>query len=201
MKRYIAQLKSTSPISFSRFHGTPKLDRESDSDYEERTWRDRLHSDAKSRVLIPLFALKNALDAAARYENRKIPGKRNATYTKHIHAGVMVESALTLNIKKSDVRGEWRFVPADGTPGGGRRVMKCFPVIDSWSATASIAVIDEIVTRDVLLNFLEVAGSYIGLGSFRPENRGIFGRFKVMSLQETNKSPAAVASRSRRLSA
>ncbi len=203
MKRYIAQLTSTSPISFSRYHGTPKLDRESESDYEERTWRERLHSDAKGHVLIPLFALKNALDAAARYEGRKIPGRRNATFTKHVHSGVMVESAITLPVKKSDVRGEWRFVPADGTPGGARRVMKRFPVIDEWHAAVTFAVLDETVTRDILFDFLVVAGSYIGIGSFRPENRGIWGRFKVVSLNEVKKRAIAARSRDRgrRLSA
>jgi hypothetical protein len=130
MKRYIARLRSTSPISFSRFHGTPKLNGESDADYEERTWHERLHSDAKGNVMIPLFGLKNALDAAAKYGSKKIPGRRNATYTKHVQSGVMVENALVLPIKKQEVRGEWRFVPSDGLAGGSRRVMKCFPVIE-----------------------------------------------------------------------
>lgn len=67
-----------------------------------------------------------------------------------------------------------RRLPADGTPGGAKRVMKCFPVIDAWQAKVSFAVIDEIITRDILQEFLEVAGSYIGIGSFRPENRGIW---------------------------
>ncbi len=197
MKRYIAHLKSTSPISFSRYHGTPKLDRESDMDYEERTWRERLHSNAKGNVVIPLFAFKNALDAAAKYEGKKIPGKRNATYTKHVHSGVMVEAAVVLPIKKLNVRGEWRFVPADGTPGGAKRVMKCFPVIDEWSGEVCFAVIDETITKDILQDFLEVAGSYIEIGSFRPENRGIWGRFRVVSLTEV-RTRAARATRKRR---
>ena len=189
MKRYSAKLKSTSPISFSRYHGTPKLNGESDADYEERNWRERLHSNAKGNVLIPLFAFKNALDAAAKYESRKIPGRRNATYTKHVESGVMVENAVVLPTKKKDVKGEWRFVPSDGVAGSGRRVMKCFPVIDEWEGEVCFAVIDETVTKDVLEEFLDVAGSFIGVGSFRPENRGIWGRFKVVSLAESKVRP------------
>ena len=185
MKRYIAKLKSTSPISFSRYHGTPKLNAESDSDYEERTWRERLHANAKGNVLIPLFALKNALDSASKYHGKKIPGRRNATYVKHIQSGVMVESAIVLGIKKQDVEGEWRFVPSDGLPGGSKRVAKCFPVIPEWQGEACLVVVDETVTRDVLQEFLETAGNFVGLGSFRPERRGIWGRFRVLSLKET----------------
>jgi len=124
MKRYIAKLKSTSAISFSRFHGTPKLNGESDADYEERTWPERLHSNAKGNVMIPLFAFKNALDTAAKYQGKKIAGRRNATYTKHVQSGVVVENALVLPVKKQEVRGEWRFVPSDGLAGGAKRVMK-----------------------------------------------------------------------------
>ena len=186
MKRYIARLKGTSPISFSRYHAMPKLSGESDAAYEERTWRERLHTNADGNVVIPLFAFKNALDAAAKYESRKIPGRRNATYTKHVQSGVMVESAVVLPIKKKDVKGEWRFVPADGMPGGAKRVMKCFPIIQEWEGEVSFAVLDETVTRDVLEEFLQVAGSFIGIGSFRPENRGIWGRFRVVSLVEAS---------------
>jgi hypothetical protein len=193
MKKYVAKFKSTSPISFSRYHGTPKQNGESDADYEERTWRERLHSNAKGNVIIPLFAFKNALDAAAKYNSKKIPGKRNATYTKHVESGVMVENAIVLPIRKDDVRGEWRFVPADGMPGGAKRVMKCFPVIDEWDGEVCFAVVDETVTKDILEEFLEVAGNFIGIGSFRPENRGIWGRFKLVSLSEVKPKAAKAA--------
>jgi hypothetical protein len=192
MKRYVAKLRSTSPISFSRYHATPRLNGESDADYEERTWRERLHGNAKGNVVVPLFAFKNALDAAAKYEGKKIPGRRNATYTKHVQSGVMVENAVVLPIKKNEVKGEWRFVPSDGVPGSGKRVMKCFPVIDEWKGEVCFAVIDETVTKDVLEEFLDVAGNFIGISSFRPENRGIWGRFRVVALTEV-KSKAAKA--------
>jgi hypothetical protein len=163
MKRYTAKLKSTSAISFSRFHATPKLNGESDADYEERTWRERLHSNAKGNVMIPLFAFKNALDTAAKYQGKKIAGRRNATYTKHVQSGVMVENALMLPVKKQEVRGEWRFVPSDGLAGGAKRVMKCFPVIEEWEGEVSFAVLDETVTKDALEEFLETAGISLAL--------------------------------------
>jgi hypothetical protein len=193
MKRYIAKLKSTSAISFSRFHGTPKLNGESDADYEERTWRERLHSNAKGNVMIPLFAFKGALDSAAKYQGKKIPGRRNATYTKHVQSGVMVENALVLSVKKQQVRGEWRFVPSDGLAGGAKRVMKCFPVVEEWEGEVCFAVLDETITKDVLSEFLETAGNFIGLGSFRPENRGIWGRFRLLSLKEARASTSRAA--------
>ena len=143
--------------------------------------------------MIPLFAFKGALDSAAKNQGKKIPGRRNATYTKHVQSGVMVENALVLPVKKQQVRGEWRFVPSDGLAGGAKRVMKCFPVIEDWEGEVCFAVLDETVTKDVLEEFLETAGNFIGLGSFRPENRGIWGRFRLVSLKEARASASRTA--------
>ena len=38
-----AKLVGLSPYSQSRFHDTPKKEKESADDHESRTWRERLH--------------------------------------------------------------------------------------------------------------------------------------------------------------
>lgn len=186
MKTFAATLKSTSPICFGRYYAqdVPKKDKESAADYEERTWRDRLHTTEDGRVFIPPLAFKNCLDSAAKYLGKQIPGKGKATYTKHFMSGVLVMDPLVLPLKKRDVKGEWRYVPADGMPGGSKRVMKCFPVIPKWDGRVEIQVLDGTVTREVLEEHLMQAGQFIGVGSFRPQNRGIYGRFKLVSLKE-----------------
>jgi hypothetical protein len=130
MKTFVATLKSTSPISFGRYYAqdVPKKDKESAADYEERTWHNRLHVAEDGRVFIPPFAFKNCLDSAAKYLGMQIPGKRKNTFTKHFVSGVLVMDPLVLPLKGTAVGGEWRYVPADGMPGGSKRVMKCFPV-------------------------------------------------------------------------
>ena len=186
MKTFVATLKSTSPLSFSRYYAqeVPKKDKESAADFEERTWRHRLHVTDDGFVLIPPFAFKNCLDSAAKYLGKQIPGRGKTTYTKHFVSGVLVMDPLLLPMKKAEVKGEWRHVPADGTPGGSKRVMKCFPVIPKWEGEVEIHVLDDTITQEVLEEHLVQAGQFIGLGSFRPENRGIYGRFRLVSLKE-----------------
>ena len=55
MKTAIAHLKSVSPYSQGRFYSLPKENegKESDKDYEERTWRERLHVNSEGYVFIP----------------------------------------------------------------------------------------------------------------------------------------------------
>jgi hypothetical protein len=190
MKTFVATLKSTSPISFGRYYAqdVPKKDKEGYGDYEERTWRNRLHVGEDGSVFIPPFAFKNCLDSAAKYLGMQIPGRGKATYTKHFVSGVLVMDPLILPLKKAEVKGEWRYVPGDGMPGGSKRVMKCFPVIPKWEGTVDIQVLDDTVTSDVLEEHLVQAGQFIGVGSFRPQNRGIYGRFKLVSLKEKKRA-------------
>lgn len=195
MKTIRATLKSISPYSQSRVVVTPKNDGESSDDHEKRTWRDRIHADSDGMVFISPMAFKKALGAAAKYESVKIPGKGNATYTKHVESGTLIFDPLTLDVRKDQVEGEWLFLDANGKKGkaSSGRVMRCMPRIDHWQGTLLVRVIDETVlqkitrkgrTVTVLQHFLEQAGSCIGIGRFRPENGGFYGRFVVVDFEE-----------------
>jgi len=191
------ELSSLSPYSQSRFHNAPKANKEADDEYEARTWQERLHVNSEGGVYLPPMALKNCLAEAAKYLSIKIPGKNSATYTKHFEAGVMVVEPMTLYsqdkspIIKTAVRGDWIFTPSDGVKGGGKRVMKCYPVIDSWSGTAEFLILDDIISQSIFRQHLEQAGSLIGVGRFRARNGGYYGRFKIDKL--TWNDMAAVA--------
>ena len=177
-----AILRSVSPYSQGRYHAIPRNDRETADDHEHRTWRERVHADSNGEVFIPPMALKNCLAECAKFRSEQVPGKGKATYTKHFEAGLLVLDPLRLGIQKDDVEGEWLFVPADGRRGSGKRVMKCFPVVQSWEATATIHVLDDAITKDVFERHLAEAGRFIGMGRFRPRNNGYYGRFEVISL-------------------
>lgn len=185
MKHAIVQLESVSPYSQSRHFSVdmvPKLARELHKDYEARTWRNRLHVNDAGQVFIPPTAFKNCLSEAAKYLNVQIPGQGKATYTKHFEAGILVVDPLDLRIAAKDVAGEWLFVPGDGKRGSGKRVEKCFPVIHEWSGVVTFLVLDEIITHDVFKQVLTGAGSFIGIGRFRPRNNGFYGRFAVKDI-------------------
>ena len=182
-KTYQAQLTSISPYSQSRHYDVPKLDKETSADYEKRTWRNRMHV-REGLVYIPPMALKNCLSEAAKFLSIQVPGKGKATYTKHMEAGVMVVDPLEIGIKAEDVPGESLFVPADGRRGSGKRVTKVFPLIEHWECVATIIVIDQTITFDVLREHLDEAGRLIGMGRFRPRNNGYYGRFNLVDIVE-----------------
>lgn len=183
MKEIIVKIRGISPYEQGKHYEVPKLEREIAKDYEARTWRERMHVDANGIVFIPPMALKNCLAEAAKFVGMQVPGKGKSTYTKHFEAGILIMEPATLGIKKDDVAGEWVFVPASGRRGDGKRVWKCFGRIpEGWEATFTVYVLDEIITKDVLAEHLKIAGSFIGLGVFRPRNNGYFGRFEAVSI-------------------
>ena len=183
MVKVIAKLKSVSPYGQSRHYVVDKREKESAADFEARTWRERMHYDDGGEVYIPAMAFKNCLADAAKYLGIQIPGKGKSTYTKHFEAGVMVVDNLPLGLDKDEVKGLWLFVPSDGKPGGGKRVDKCFPMIPSWEGYVTFYVLDETITETVFRHHLEQAGKFIGIGFFRPRNRGTWGRFEVVSMK------------------
>jgi hypothetical protein len=95
----------------------------------------------------------------------------------------MVLDGLPLPITKDKVPGEWLFVPADGRRGSGKRVSKCFPLVQSWSGEVTFHVLDNMITQPVFETHLREAGNFIGIGRFRPRNNGYYGRFKVNSVK------------------
>lgn len=180
MKVCTAHLKSVSAYSQSRAHPTPKLEKESPDDYERRTWREKCHYDADGALFIPGMSFKMALDSAAKFLGHKIPGRRNATYTKHFLSGVLVLDNAPINIKKDEVEEERLYVNADGVRGSGKRVWRSFPLIHEWETELAFYIADETITEKVFVDHLQEAGKFIGVGRFRPQSGGFKGRFEVV---------------------
>ena len=179
MKVAKCHLTSKSPYSQGRAHFEPKLDKEGADAYEHRTWMKRLHVTTEGQVFIPPMAFANCAKESAKYLSIQIPGKGKSTYTKHFDAGLMVVEPLVLEVQADDVPGEWLYVPADGRPGGSKRVQKCFPRIDEWEGDVDFWLLDDTITEDVFRHVMKEAGRLIGIGRFRPRNRGYYGRFDV----------------------
>lgn len=185
MKTVVATIKGISTYSQSKHYSkedVPLQAKERPDDYEKRTWRGRIHATSTGHVFIPPMCFKNCLSSAAKFLGVQIPGKGKSTFTKHFEAGVLVLDGPVIQpfIKKDDVQHEWLFVPASGKRGDGKRVMKCFPVIpEGWTVKATFHILDDTITRDVFEEHLKEAGRFIGIGRFRPQSNGYYGRFTV----------------------
>ena len=195
MKVAIAKLVSVSAYSQSRHYSddVPRKAKELPGAYEERTWRSRLHVTPDGYVEIPGTSFANSLKACAKRLKLQVPGKGRVEFTKYFEAGIMVPDSLKLPIKAEDVQCDKLFVPSDGKRGGGKRVTKFFPRIDSWSGDVTFYIFDDIITEDVFTQVLRACGMLVGIGRFRPENCGFYGRFDVKSIHWTEDAESMFA--------
>lgn len=185
------QLKSVSPYSMSKPHFAEKLTKEAPDDYEHRTWRERCHANEEDQLYIPGVAFKNSIIEAAAFLAEKRPGKGAATWTKHFTAGIMVPEPLMLPIKKADVKPFQGYMHADGNRKSGKRVMRYYPEIPSWAGVVKFYILDSAITEDVFKRTLIEAGNLIGIGRWRPINRGENGRFKLEAMTWRKHLPVA----------
>jgi hypothetical protein len=185
MKIVSIALESASPIGFSRKYEIAKNPKESDSAYEERTWRNRAHIDKEHQIYIPPMMFKHCYREIGAFLSRKIPGKGNATFSKHFKSGILIEKPIPLGIKLEEVSGERLFVPANGITGSGKRVMKIFPFVAQWSGTLEVYILDDTIDRTTFEEHTHEMGRFIGIGFWRPANGGLWGRFKALKFSWT----------------
>lgn len=196
MKIAQVTIESNAPYSSSKHiddHEHPKKPKESPDDYEQRTWRYRLHVSADGRVEIPGACFANSIKSAAKRLQLPVPGKRMMQFTKLFEAGVMIPDPLKLAVKADDVLAERLFVPSDGRPGGGKRVFRHFPRVDVWGGTLTVYILDDTITEHVFTQVVRSAGLLVGVGRFRPENRGYYGRFSVKAVKWIDDGDAFLA--------
>jgi hypothetical protein len=179
MRIATASLTSVSPYSQSRPHETPKLDSELPDDFEKRTWREKAHYNGDGHLFIPPAAFCSAMADAASRMGRKIPGRGNATYAKFFASGLMSIEPIMLPETHDNVKSGRYFLDANGKRGSGTRVWRIFPEIPEWKADVEFQVLADEITPDLFEETLVYSGKFIGIGRFRPINRGYFGRFDV----------------------
>ncbi|WP_424138624.1 hypothetical protein [Roseomonas chloroacetimidivorans] len=176
-----ATIQGISPYSPSRYVD-PSLKKagEKHDEFDQRIWREKAHTDAQGRIVIPFMSFKKALDGAARLTPRKIKGRGQQTYGAQFKSGVLLTEPLTLPVLASEVRGETFMCSSTGDSRGvGGRVPRTFPMIDEWGGTLTFYIVNPTIDRETFATYLREAGQFIGIGRFRPENGGVNGRFKV----------------------
>lgn len=180
-------LKSESPYSSSVRHSVPKKNKEEAAEYEERTWREKGHYNTKGVMIIPGVKFKNALSSTSKFLSEKIPGRGNQLYTKHIVSGVQVVNDIILPVKKTNVESVSLWQNSRGQKGGPLDVLRTFPIVDTWKGELTFVIVDDLITKDIFERYLKQAGTFIGIGRWRPEKGGSNGRFSVCKITWSEK--------------
>ena len=179
MLKVLCELESMGPVRFNKHLTAEGLPNETKEDYEKRVWQERGEYDDDDKLFLRSVKFRKCIQTAAQWMNIQIPGSGKATYTKHFKGGVIVMNSIAIDVHRGDVQGEWLFT-APRKNDGKRWV--CFPVVKEWSGILQVNIIDEKITPEVFERVINFAGMGVGIGSYRPEVGGDYGRFEVISL-------------------
>ena len=135
----------------------------------------------------------------------KVPtGKRGATFKRQSQSGLIVDQLMWPIMTAAAIEVPWAQFSAlseekdyelheakavehgfelfaKGVTVGRAKHIRVRPRFDVWTTSGTITVVDETITEEILRLILEMAGTYCGLGDWRPSSPskpGPWGRFR-----------------------
>ncbi len=190
--RYVkVTVEGMSALTWSRYHNTPRkagAQQENDEQYEQRCWKEKFWYNPDGKILIPGRAFRGALVSYNQYAPKKIKGMGQATYTKRFLRGVMATGDAIVDATREDVIESPEFVPVQ--KGKSTRVLRIYPILDlmkeagvHWVTEIEFLITDPVIGNDIFEQSFRDAGIFIGVGRYRPEVGGFYGRFQPMKFE------------------
>lgn len=134
--------------------------------------------DQKGAPTIPEAAIRSCIEK----------GARKLKQGNQVREGMIVDAVLSFDYDKErygvtveELSKATQFtVPVKV---GQSRILRTRAKFDEWEATFRLDTDDEEVDQEQLARWLDIAGRRIGLGDWRPEKSGTFGRFETVSIK------------------
>ena len=195
--RYQITIKGVSPIIMH--NGAAGLDTRSEANLEKATiakkrGSNRTASDdarlAELEVITSLYLDKDGAPTLPETAFRAVieTGARKLKQGPQVREGLLVESVDEFIYDRSlGTTAEQLAKTAQFTTGvvvQRNRILRTRAKFDEWGAIFTIEVDDELVDRTQLGTWLDIAGRRIGLGDWRPEKSGLYGRFETVEIKE-----------------
>lgn len=188
MKRIEVELTGTSPLLVNRMtdeqllalHTKEKRKFKAPKDPREEA-AEKVYQTRGGKPYLPTENLMACFISAGQYI--KLDGKRQmSTKQSTLLPGFLTieDPYLPLSTGKTRAAASWEVDMRQGrNPNGGEAVCIIRPRFDRWAVTASLLVDTDSIAEQVIRELVDIAGNRIGLCDFRPQRRGIFGKFKV----------------------
>lgn len=134
----------------------------------------KTYSDNEGNLYIPGPNIFSCLIQAGKFRKN---GKTKVTTTKSslIPAGMVLQEVVCpLGTKDFEVDSRSVVIPATGG-----RIMAHRPRLDDWRLSFTLEVDEAIFSAEFVRLLVDDAGCKVGLGDFRPDRKGPFGKFVV----------------------
>lgn len=187
MKKYKIEIKGVTPYMQHRMDDT-KLE-----EWEKRRGRIieredvnkedmvralfHMYLDENNKPYIPAEHIRASMINAGAFIKSKVGNSRKSM--KNIVAGMFFVSPEKIMLNDDWVVDKRSAVNKNVKA----RVITIRPKWDEWSVSFTLLVDNDTITDDMVKDIVEYAGRYCGIGSFRPTNNGMFGRFELVNIK------------------
>jgi hypothetical protein len=157
-------VSSGSRVSISAKSSTPREEAAS-----------RCYKDDDGWLFIPGTNIFAAIIAAGTF-HKVGKSKLTTMKTSLIPAGLsVIDLVCPLNTKDWEVDSRSVVIPSTGG-----RIMCHRPRLDEWSTTFTLEIDEEMFNEKVVRILVTDAGKKLGIGDYRPQRKGPFGRFGII---------------------
>lgn len=141
-------------------------------------WMSGLYLDKSGRVAVPVENVRAAIRDGAKLSKlgKEISRK---VFIDGTHMAIAYDGPRDLEKLFDDAR----FRDTRSVRVGQQRVMRTRPHFDKWALSFDAYWDSDSFDTDLFARCLESAGKFIGIGDFRPDKGGTFGRFKLASME------------------
>ena len=129
------------------------------------------------RCFIPAEHIRGALINAGSYIKAKVGGKSKSM--KIIVAACLIVTPDEITLPDYDQIDKRSAVNKNVKA----RVITIRPKWSTWEVSLTLNCYEDTITKETIQQLFEYAGSYVGIGSYRPTANGMFGRFQCTSCE------------------
>jgi len=177
-KKYEITIKGTSPLLQNRFSSgeTIGTSKKKASTTKENDVEDTIYRFPDGKIYQPSESIKQAMIEAGKSFKK---GRANLSKT---FASFIIVTPEAIIHKIQKIVTDRRAVVIPSTKG---RVMRNRGRLNEWSLSFEALVLDnDEIDEKLLHDVLTHAGHYIGIGDYRPQKKGMYGRFIISSIKE-----------------
>ncbi len=180
MKKYDVEITGITPLLQNKPEqygfNIQWVEKQASEDWEKEALK-KLYIDADQVIYQPNTHIERLLIEAGK--KLKMKGAGKATYSKVMGSMISVTpDAIPHQIPKYEIHKSLVVIPS--TKG---RIARYRPMFKEWKLSFSVEAEEEI-SGQVIKEALEIGGKYSGLGDWRPEKKGKFGKFQVTAFKE-----------------
>jgi len=177
-QRYEVKIEGVTPLLQNRFAGgeADTSVKKKASTTKENDVEDTLYKTPEGEIYQPSECIRQSIIEAGKAFKK---GKSNLSKTFGAFVMISPEAIIHENQKWKVDR---RAVVIPSTKG---KVMRNRARFDKWSLKFEVTILDkDEVNKKTIHDAIEYAGHYIGIGDYRPQKKGMYGRFIVTSIKE-----------------